>query len=257
MSFRPLSQISAEERTVIADRVCDDSLLSFYWQAGIEDLARGIDNRLLWQDGACVVLGAQFGTVSVFALSGPLTRSCAEAITAIAGPIEVHVKQPFAIGAQSLLADRLGMAREMLILERMMVALPDSSGECVRLTSADSALATAFYEEVYPGAVFAPYMLDMPFVGVKEAGDLIACAGTLALGAKDTTALLGHFATRPTARGRGLAQCLGAALLRMLHERGVERVLLACNSDNPAALQVYRKLGFALRERWIEFDLTH
>jgi ribosomal protein S18 acetylase RimI-like enzyme len=49
---------------------------------------------------------------------------------------------------------------------------------------------------------------------------------------------------RDDARGKGLGRALTEAVLERARERGCRRVELDVNSENPAALALYRSLGF-------------
>jgi mycothiol synthase len=51
----------------------------------------------------------------------------------------------------------------------------------------------------------------------------------------------------PAAHGTGLGSALTAAGLRHLHGRGLREVILYVESDNEAAIRVYRRRGFTLR----------
>lgn len=57
----------------------------------------------------------------------------------------------------------------------------------------------------------------------------------------------------PAAQGTGLGAVLTIAGLRHLHARGLRQVLLYVESDNEAAVRVYRKLGFTLRHTDVLF----
>ncbi|GAA3218863.1 mycothiol synthase [Pseudonocardia petroleophila] len=57
----------------------------------------------------------------------------------------------------------------------------------------------------------------------------------------------------PSAQGTGLGSVLTIAGLRHLHARGLRQVLLYVESDNDAAVRVYRKLGFTVRHSDVLF----
>lgn len=57
----------------------------------------------------------------------------------------------------------------------------------------------------------------------------------------------------PSAQGTGLGSFLTIAGLRHLHARGLREVLLYVESDNEAAVRVYRKLGFTVRHSDVLF----
>ena len=57
----------------------------------------------------------------------------------------------------------------------------------------------------------------------------------------------------PSAQGTGLGAALTIAGLRHLHAAGLRRVLLYVESDNEAAVRVYRKLGFEVRHSDVLF----
>ena len=57
----------------------------------------------------------------------------------------------------------------------------------------------------------------------------------------------------PSAQGTGLGGALTLAGLRHLHARGLRQVLLYVESDNDAAVRVYRKLGFTVRHSDVLF----
>ena len=57
----------------------------------------------------------------------------------------------------------------------------------------------------------------------------------------------------PSTQGTGLGSVLTVAGLRHLHGRGLRQVLLYVESDNEAAVRVYRKLGFTVRHSDVLF----
>ncbi|MET0136440.1 MAG: mycothiol synthase, partial [Kibdelosporangium sp.] len=57
----------------------------------------------------------------------------------------------------------------------------------------------------------------------------------------------------PDAQGGGLGKALTLAGLRYLRGRGLPRVILYVESDNAAAIAVYRKLGFELLDVGVQY----
>jgi ribosomal protein S18 acetylase RimI-like enzyme len=118
------------------------------------------------------------------------------------------------------------------------------SAETAALSPEDRAEVEAFYAQSYPGNWFVPALLETGcYVGIREAGKLLCVAGVHVYSARSRVAALGNIATRPEARGRGLAQAATAALCRRLL-RTVDHICLNVRADNQAAIACYRKLGF-------------
>lgn len=57
----------------------------------------------------------------------------------------------------------------------------------------------------------------------------------------------------PDAQGSGLGRALTAAGLRYLADRGLNAVMLYVESDNPAAIAVYERLGFTVRDVGVQY----
>src|SRR5262249_12702084 len=75
----------------------------------------------------------------------------------------------------------------------------------------------AYRDDERGGRFFEPYMLELfPWVGLREAGELVSVAGLHVLSRRYGVAALGNIATRPDRRGRGLARALTARLTRSL-----------------------------------------
>lgn len=68
-------------------------------------------------------------------------------------------------------------------------------------------------------------------------------------------ASLGNIATRPDARGRGLAGRLTAALCRLLQDE-IDVIGLNVRADNAAAIACYRGVGFEFRHAYSEWRVT-
>lgn len=79
------------------------------------------------------------------------------------------------------------------------------------------------------------------WVGVRQAGRLVACAADTSSGAG--VGHLSSIAVHPDARGRGLGGAVTAALVRRLLSGGCDVVTLGTYADNDAGRAVYDRLG--------------
>jgi len=125
--------------------------------------------------------------------------------------------------------------------------------EVVALGPADADAALAFYAEAYPASYFEPSNLARgPYVAIRDARGLAAVAGTHVYSPALRVASLGNIATRPDARGRGLARRVTAGLCRRL-QPAIEVIGLNVRADNAAAIACYRRVGFEVRHVYDEW----
>ncbi|HEY8238989.1 MAG TPA: GNAT family N-acetyltransferase [Candidatus Limnocylindrales bacterium] len=87
--------------------------------------------------------------------------------------------------------------------------------------------------------------------GIRVNGRLVAAAGTHVIGRNAAIAVVGNVLTQPEFRGRGYAQATTAAVTAHLLEF-CDHVVLNVRSDNPPALNAYRRLGYAEHVRFEE-----
>lgn len=87
--------------------------------------------------------------------------------------------------------------------------------------------------------------------GIRVNGRLVAAAGTHVIGRRAKIAVVGNVLTQPEFRGRGYAQATTAAVTAHLLEF-CDHVVLNVRSDNPPALNAYRRLGYAEHVRFEE-----
>jgi GNAT superfamily N-acetyltransferase len=248
--------MSAGEREWIADFLGGDGILPLYFDTAVEDLARGIDSRLvlIGHERKGLVLGITFAGLEAFTIVGSLQD--AELRTTYTRPMaaELHVTAELAPDLRFRLRDRLVGERAMRI-ETCTIAARDPDPECEVLTRADADRLTAFYDRYNPRHVFSPWMLEHPFIAAVEEGEIVAGAGVLALSKRLGWVLVGNFLTRPDRRGRGLARRVGRTLLATLARNGIGHAALVTTDDNAAARSVYGELGFSLAEARVELDL--
>ena len=254
--LRPLSALSAEERDWITKFLGGDGVLPLYFDTAVEDLARGIDNRLvlIGHERRGLVLGIAFAGLEAFTILGSLDD--AELRTTYTRPMpgELHVTAALATHLRPLLRDRL-VADLAMRTEICTIGTRTPDPICRILTRDDADRLGAFYDRHNPRHVFSPWMLEHPFIAVVEQGEILAAAGVLALSRRLGWALIGNFLTRPDQRGRGLARRIGQTLLAVLGRNGIGHAALVTTDDNAAARSVYRDLGFALAEAKVELDL--
>ena len=254
--LRPLSALSAEERDWITRFLGDDGVLPLYFDTAIEDLARGIDNRLvlIGRERRGLVLGIAFAGLEVFSIVGALDDAELRATYTRPMPGELHVTAELADRLRPHLRDRVAAELAMRI-ETCAIGTRVADPTCRTMTQADAGRLTAFYDAHNPRHVFSPWMLEHPFIAVVGQGEILAGAGVLALSRRLGWALIGNFLTRPDQRGRGLARRVGETLLAALSRNGIGDAALVTTGDNAAARSVYRDLGFTLAEARVELDL--
>src|SRR5204862_6783099 len=89
------------------------------------------------------------------------------------------------------------------------------------------------------------------YYGIRVNGRLVAAAGTHVIGRGARIAVVGNVLTQPEFRGRGYAQATTATVTARLLEF-CDHVVLNVRSDNPPALNAYRRLGYAEHVRFEE-----
>jgi RimJ/RimL family protein N-acetyltransferase len=92
---------------------------------------------------------------------------------------------------------------------------------------------------------------DGVYYGTRVGGRLVAAAGTHVIGREAGLAVVGNVLTHTDYRGRGFATATtGAVTAELL--RSCDQVVLNVRSDNPPALQAYRRLGYVEHVRFEE-----
>jgi RimJ/RimL family protein N-acetyltransferase len=89
------------------------------------------------------------------------------------------------------------------------------------------------------------------YYGIRVEGRLVAAAGTHVISPEARLGVVGNVLTHVEYRGRGYATAVtGAVTAELL--RYCDQVVLNVRSDNPPALQAYRKLGYREHVRFEE-----
>ncbi len=92
---------------------------------------------------------------------------------------------------------------------------------------------------------------DGVYYGMRVHGRLVAAAGTHVVSPSARLAVVGNVLTQVDYRGRGFATALtGAVTAELL--RTCDQVVLNVRADNPAAINAYRRLGYAEHARFEE-----
>jgi len=125
------------------------------------------------------------------------------------------------------------------------IRAPDGSAPIVRLEARDVPDMLALVEATHPGP-FGPRTIELgQFIGIRRDGMLVAMAGERMRvdGFTEISAVCVH----ASCRGQGLAAELVSTLARSIASRAETSFLHVFNS-NRAAIELYRKLGFVLRQ---------
>lgn len=165
-------------------------------------------------------------------------------------------------GMETVLAGR--HALELLGHNRKMALAAPVAGprdtatddDITRLGPADAGEAVAFYAASYPASYFEPVNLERgPYLAIRDGRGLAAVAGVHVYSPVKRVASLGNIATRPDARGRGLARRVTAALCRLL-QREIDVIGLNVRADHASAIACYRGVGFEIRQAFDEWRVT-
>jgi ribosomal protein S18 acetylase RimI-like enzyme len=92
---------------------------------------------------------------------------------------------------------------------------------------------------------------DGVYYGMRVNGHLVAAAGTHVISQEARLGVVGNVLTHVDYRGRGFATAVTGAVTQELL-RTCDQVVLNVRSDNPPALNAYRRLGFAEYVRFEE-----
>lgn len=89
------------------------------------------------------------------------------------------------------------------------------------------------------------------YYGIRAGGKIVAAAGTHVMSPAARLAVVGNVLTQAEYRGRGFATAVTGAVTSELLQ-WCDQVVLNVRSDNPAALQAYRRLGYVEHVRFEE-----
>lgn len=251
--FRPVADLSREERARVGALMAGHPVFALYWDAALDAAAAGDRSRSVRLEPDGAVLDIDFDGLSIYTPVGSVGDDALLALTADPRPLELHLTPDQAERLRPACGGRLALEDGLRFYARPLADLQEPDPACRRMGPAELELLRHFYAAHYPATVFSAWMLDLPFVAIVEDGRPIAAGGVLARAGRRT--MIGNFLVDPTRRGEGLAGRVLAGLLAALRAKGVTTALLATNDLNPAACRVYERAGFALIERRVQLDL--
>lgn len=247
MRLIPTSALTADDVAWVRSFLAERPLFALYFQSALADLERGRDNRLvhLGLDRKGIILGIFFDGLVVLTAIGELRPQELELLAHTSMPTELHIELRHEAILAPLCKQRLLKTSELRIYRRD-VRRVDADPTARLIDSREENLVRTFMRRHNPRTIFSSWMLELPFVGIEEGGELVATAGTI--GRAGATAVIGNFLTRPDRRGQGLARRLALHLTWALCQQGIEEVLLATTSDNKSACRAYETAGFRVIE---------
>ncbi len=120
-----------------------------------------------------------------------------------------------------------------------------------RLRPADIGELNRLYQLGFASWLPSSSIADGVYFGMRIGGRLVAAAGTHVIGREARLAVVGNVLTHIDHRGRGYATAVTGAVTQELL-RFCDQVVLNVRSDNPPALQAYRRLGYTEHVRFEE-----
>jgi len=254
--FKKTSDLTAEEIQTIRRLLSGKQPFSIYFNAALDDLQHGLDNRsfhLNSEQG--VAMGIDFDGLRIFSIVGKVGDEAVAVITADARRTEFHVTPEYADLIVKLAGSRITRKAQLkyYVLHRTdPYVLPPHD---VRLlTPTDLPLVQRFYAQNYDATIFSAWMLEQPFVGLFANDTLVSAGGTIVMDKIDRAANVGNFLTAPAYRGRGHVQTVAKVLINELLRLGFSTFTLGTTEENVAAWQAWEAVGFRLLERRIEIE---
>lgn len=121
----------------------------------------------------------------------------------------------------------------------------------VRLLPVEIGELNRLYQLGFASWLPASSVAEGIYYGIRVNGRLVAAAGTHVISRSARLAVVGNVLTHAEHRGRGYATAVTSAVTQDLL-RFCDQVVLNVRSDNPPAIQAYRRLGYAEHVRFEE-----
>jgi ribosomal protein S18 acetylase RimI-like enzyme len=257
MPLVSLSKLTEPDLQEVRRRLAFHPLLTLYFEAAVDAVAKGESNRGLLIGGAGgVVLSIDFAGLTVRTTVGKLTESELTDGVLSNRPAELHLEDGHLEFARRLLGARIIAEKRLRYYRLDSPSTFAFDQRCRLLTRKDEQIVESFYGKFYPGTVFSPWMLDNPFVGLFDDGQLRSCGGVIVQSHATGIANLGNFLTHPMWRGLGFAKSVAKSLVGKLEEAGFRTFLLATTDDNIPARRVYEAIGFGAFEERAQLNVN-
>lgn len=231
---------------------------SLYFEGALDALKHGLDNRSIYfgKSRNGLILKIQFDDISVSTTLGKLQPEELKLTLSGSSKAELHVPPEHAKVLMPHCSGRLQGVQRLRYYHMEVCQAGQAESRCRTLGRQDFRMLQAFFHAHYPETVFSSWMLDSPFVGLFENGELMATGGTIIWSKPQRSANIGNFLTATHARGRGLAKIVARHLMYLLHREGISHFTLGTTEENRAAWRTYEAIGFTLRESRVQIDLS-
>lgn len=247
--LKKTSLLSPAERDWISGYLFDKPWYGFYWQASLDDLERGVDNRsyLLGGQREGLIMAIHFGDVDVYTILGNLKEPELRVVLLGTNRAEVHFTDQYADVVERLAEGRIKRKDKIRYYAKTNAdAICD--GVAVDVCPQHHEEVLGLFAKHYPETVISDWLFTMPMTGVWLDSKLVSVAGTLSMSKRLRSCHIGCFLTHPDYRGQGLAIHTANRLFSVLWEKGMQNVMLGVFDSNPVACRLYERLGFSLIE---------
>jgi len=128
-------------------------------------------------------------------------------------------------------------------------------GKAVRLGPEDVSQLNRLYELSGDKSIMPAQLERGIYYGIKKRGKLVSAAGTHLVSTVYKMAAVGNVMTTEGYRNLGYASACTSAVVGEILRMGLD-VVLNVSADNPAALRVYKKVGFVEHCSYFEIRVT-
>ncbi len=259
--FKKTSELTEAEIAAIRVLVLDQQPFSSYFNAALNDLNRGLDNRIFHlKEDSGLAMGIDFDGLRIMSIVGEIGKDTVREIAQDNRRTEFHVGRADADVIETVSGPRVVRRAELkyYALERHEAFELDSlpSVETRLLNVLDLHFVEKFYAENYQSTIFSSWMLDQPFIGLFVDKALASAGGAAVLDTVSGAANIGNFLTLSKFRGRRYAQIVAKALINDLIKKGFSLFTLGTTEENIAAWRAWEAVGFQLLERRVELEIA-